>query len=118
MRAIKRPLKGFIDFRLRFIIGAPATLFHHHLDFLLEFLGIDIQMPHPIRLERHDIFQSLVWHLLKISGVITTGKSVLSFRSSCFQSAIKLPFLHIFGLLEHHMFKKVGQAGSMLYFIA
>ena len=51
MCTIQHSLKRFIDFRLWFIVSAPAPLFHHHFDFFGELFIRQLQVCHTVSFE-------------------------------------------------------------------
>ena len=101
---------------LRLIIGAQAALFHDHPDFLREFLGVEVQMPHTIRLELHHLFQLLLGHLLKVGGVVLARKSVVTPPRSGHQS-VELTGANAWRTLEHHVFQQVRHARRPVGFV-
>jgi hypothetical protein len=97
--------------RLRLIIGAQPPLFHDHLDFLCELLGVESQVAHAIGFELHHLGQLLFRHLLKIRGVVTAGESVVTPAGSS-DAAVELTRPGAWRSLEHHVFEYVRHAGA------
>jgi hypothetical protein len=56
--------------------------FHDHLDFLLELLGVDIEVTHAVGLKLDHFFQFLFWYLLEISGVVAAGEGIVTAAGS------------------------------------
>ena len=95
---------------MRGIVGTPAPFFHHHLDFLVEFLFRHQQVVHTVGFQLHRQRQpGLVQHL-EIGGVIVAGKSVLATAGGG-NTLRKFTCRYAARTLEHHMLQRMGNAG-------
>ena len=100
----------FEQFTLRLIVGAHASLLHHHLDLLGKLIGRDIQMAHAVSLKRHHVSQAFLGNLLEIGGVILAGKGIVASASGG-DPAVELTGADLRRPFEHHVFKHMSDAG-------
>src|SRR3989344_2176408 len=103
----------FLNDRLGLVLGAPAALFHHHLDLLAKILIGQRQILQAVGFEFEGNRQARFFQLLEIGSVVVTGEGVLA--SAVFGDDARELIGSVLGrALEHHVLEHVRDAGDAL----
>ena len=116
MRLPGHGIHGFVDAGTGLIVGAHPALFHDHLNFLAVTGRFQRQVAHPISFQDHNSLQLAGRHLLKVGGVIRTGKGIVTptYRR---HAAVKFAGPHTGCPFKHHVLGHVRHASHAIMFV-
>ena len=111
MQREERRLHGFLQLRLRPVIGAHAALLDHHLKLVIDvFDVVELEVHHAVRFHLHHERQAIPGDLFPIGGIVRRGEGVV-LAAIARDDQRELLARHLLGALEHQMFEEMGEAG-------